>query len=274
MSTEQSQGAPAGAAESGQTAELEQRNAGVAQPQGDDGEAGDQSQGSGDQDKGLTDEQKTIRKMQRRIDRLTAKRGGTERENEILRQHLESAHRQLQAAGRQGDEEGEGGQGRPQSRQLTDADIDRIASERAQELHQRSAVGQRLDAVVMAGRKLEGFDDAVDAVAEIVPFADRQGRPTPFIEAVLDCDDPAAVLKHLGDNPDEAEDFADLTPAQLGRRLAKLEDKLKQGAKKQTSAAPAPLRPVNSSASSLEPDPEKDASAWIRARNKQQATRA
>lgn len=260
--------APAGAA---QTAEPEQDEAGVAQPQASD-DAGDQSQSTDEGDK-LTDEQKTIRKLQRRIDRLTAKRGGSERENELLRQQLDQTQRQLDAAAKQEDDD-EVTEGKRQRRTLTEADVDRLANERARELHKRSSIADRVDGVLKIGSKLEGFDAAVDAVAEIVPFTDRQGRPTPFIAAVLECDDPAAMLKHLGDNPDDAEDLADLEPAQLGRRLARLEDRLKRGAKKQTSAAPAPLKPVTPSSSGGEPDPEKDMAAWIAARNKQERVRA
>jgi hypothetical protein len=116
--------------------------------------------------------------------------------------------------------------------------------------------------VLRDGAKVEGFDAAVDAVAEVIPFRDRAGRPTPFIEAVLDADNPPALLKYLGENPDEAEELADLTPAQLGRRLAKLESKL--GAKKQTSAAPAPIRPV-SGASKVTPDEARMSDAEWRA---------
>jgi hypothetical protein len=92
--------------------------------------------------------------------------------------------------------------------------------------------------VLKEGSKLDGFNAAVDAVAEVVPFMDKRGKPTPFIEAVLDADNPAELLKYLGDNPEEAEELADLTPARLGRRLATLELKLKPGATKQTKLGP------------------------------------
>ena len=248
-----------------------QDDAALAQQQTDDGQHDDdQSQGSDDSDS-LTEEQKTIRKQNRRIDRLTAKRGGLERENELLRQQIaDFERRQQQGAANQRGNEGEdhGGQRQQSGRQVTEADIERMAQTRAEQLHRQRFFGQRVSHVLAAGSKLDGFNAAVDAVAEVAPFTDRQGRPTPFIEAVLEADDPAALLKHLGDNPDDAEQLAFLTPAQLGRRIAKLEDQIKAGAKKQTSAAPPPLKPVAGAAGGAEPDPEKDAEAWIRARNK------
>lgn len=255
MSTETIEAsAGTGAATEGQTEQPGQQTAAPAQPQTDATSADDQSQAS-EEDNGLSDEQKTIRKLQRRIDRLTAKRGGTERENELLRQEIANLQRQQHQAA-SGTGEGNEGQGEGPKRTLTEADVERMAQQRAQELHRQTTIAGRVSRVLEAGSKLQGFNEAVNAVAEVVPFTDRQGRPTPFIEAVLDADDPAALLKHLGDNPDEAEDFADLTPSQLGRRLAKLEDKLKQAPKK-TSAAPTPLKPVGGSTAGAEPDPSK-----------------
>ncbi len=265
--TDQDIGAGAAAPTEEQTALPEQQTAGDAHQQADAGESSDQSEGSEEADKGLTEEQKTIRKQMRRIERLTAKRGAAEREAELLRQQLAQIQ---QSASRQGDGEAE----ETGSRQLTEADIERIARHKAEEITRQRAIGEKVGKVLREGAKLEGFNAAVDAVAEVVPFTDRGGKPTPFIEAVLDADDPVAVFKYLGDNPDEAEDLAGLTPAQLGRRLAKLESKL--GAKKQTSAAPTPIKPINgNSAGALEPDPERDAEAWIRARNRaERAARA
>jgi hypothetical protein len=276
MSTAGTEAPAAGAAPHGQTAQPELKDAGVAPQQGEESQGSDQPRDAEGEDKDLTDEQKAIRKMQRRIDRLTAKRGGTERENELLRQQLSDLERRLQTAtSHQGDGDEGQGEPKPKGRQFTEADIERMAQARAKELHQQTSISQRVAKVLDAGSKLEGFNAAVDAVAEVVPFTDRQGRPTAFIEAVLDADAPAALLKYLGENPEEAEDLVDLSPAQLGRRLAKLEDRLKADAKKATSAAPKPLKPVNgnSSGGGNEPDPEKDAEAWIRSRNKQAAAR-
>lgn len=261
-------------AQGDQTARPEQNSGVVAQPQGDAKDAGaSQPEGSEDGDKPLTDEQRAVRKLQRRVDRLTAKRGGLERENELLRQQLERlGHLQQSPAGQSQDDGASEGQGepRPKGRQLTEADVERLAIERAKELHRQQTISERVGRVLASGSKLDGFDAAVNAVAEVVPFTDRQGRPTAFIEAVLDADDPAAVLKYLGDNPDEADDFADLTPAQLGRRLAKLEDKLKPGAKKETSAAPKPLKPVSGNNAGSEPDPSKMTDAEFIAWRKKQ----
>lgn len=209
-----------------------QQTAGVAQPQNDAGaQAGDQSQESEGGEK-LTEEQKTIRKLQRRIDRLTAGRGAASREAELLREQLASVQRQ--PAGQEVEDQPKG---------LSPQEIDRLATEKARELTSQQGVATRAAAVLDSGKKLQGFDEAVNAVADEVPFTDRRGAPTPFIEAVLDTDKPAEILHWLGNNPDEAAAFANLSPAQIGRRLAKLEDRLEREAKN-TSKAPAPLVPV------------------------------
>lgn len=253
--TELESGAGAAAPVEGQTALPEQQTAGDAHQQTDAGESADQTQAEV-ADKGLTPEQREIKKRDRRIERLTAKRGAAEREAELLRQQLAEFQR--------GNRQEEGDQEQPgRVRQLTEADIERVARQRAEEITRQRDLSSKVQKVLREGAKVEGFDAAVDAVAEVIPFRDRAGRPTPFIEAVLDADNPPALLKYLGENPDEAEDLADLTPAQLGRRLAKLESTL--SAKKQTSAAPAPIRPV-SGASKVTPDEARMSDAEWRAK--------
>ena len=234
--TELDPGAGAAAPETEQTALPEQQTAGDAHQQSDAVETADEAKDeAGDK---LTPEQREIRKRDRRIERLTAKRGAAEREAEMLRQQLAEIQ---QRASRQ--EEGEAE--RPAGRTLTEADIERIARQKADEITRQRAISEKVSKVLKDGAKLEGFNSAVDSVAEVVPFTDRLGKPTPFIEAVLDSEDPAAVFKYLGENPDEAESLAELSPSQLGRRLAKLEDKLSQSAKARTSSAPRPLQPLS-----------------------------
>lgn len=203
----------------------EQKTADLAQPQTDANEAEDQSQEA--EGEKLTDEQKTIRKLQRRIDRLTAGRGAAQREAELLRERVG----QLQQPQEQDEE-----------RKADPQDIDRLATEKAKVLHQQQTVATRAAAVMASGKKLQGFDEAVNAVADEVPFTDRKGAPTPFIEAVLDTDKPAELLHYLGNNPEEAAAFAGLSPAQIGRRLAKLESSLVGKAK--ASNAPAPIQTI------------------------------
>lgn len=200
----------------------------VAHP--DEAKADDPPTDEGEQ---LTDDQKTIKKLQRRIERLNGKVGGTARERDLLREQIAT----LQPSGGEASET---------------PDIDRLAMRRAEEIVKTKSMNDKADAVLKSGRKLEGFDAALQTLRDEVPFMDSKGKPTAFLEALLDSDSDMAaqVARYLGQNPDEAADFADLSPGQLGRRLAKLEIKLEQPGKVKTSKAPAPITPINGTGAS------------------------
>jgi hypothetical protein len=223
-----------------------------------------QGEQQGEQKPELTPEQRAMRKMERRIHTLTAGRGAAQREAEMLRERLAALETQRPATTQQQEDDEQ-----PQQRPVIDPrEIDRIATQRADEIARQRDIARRSADVMRAGSKLEGFDDAVNTVADEVPFTDRAGRPTAFIEAVLDSEAPAAILHYLGQNPEEAAAFADLGPAQIGRRIARLEDKLKVSAKTQTSNAPRPLKPVQPNGAG-EKDPSKmtdtEFAAWRKA---------
>lgn len=222
---------PIDAAATQPTGEPEAPQAEVAQLQTDDAKPADEPKPKEE----LSDEQRTSRNAQRRIERLAAERAALRRENEMLREQ----NARIQQ--REPTDEGE-------SKAVAPQDIERLATERAKELQKQQDFAKRTEAVVEAGRKIPGFQAAVSAVADEVPFADARGVPTPFIDAVLDSDKPAELLAWLGKNPEEAAAFANLSPAQIGRRLARLEDRIEREAKVQTSSAPVPLKPLQSKA--------------------------
>ena len=176
-------------------------------------------------------EQETIKKLQRRIDRLTAKNGGTARERDMLRDEIT----RLSSA------QGEVSE-KPASEQ-----IEQIASQRAKEIVAEQSLNDKAASLLKAGKKIEGFQEALETLRDEVPFTDAKGKVTPFLEAVLDSDMPAKIIEYLGANPDEASDFAELSPAQIGRRLARLELKLEQDGKVTKSKAPAPISPISGS---------------------------
>jgi hypothetical protein len=202
----------------------------------------------------LTAEQKTIRKLERRIDKLTAQKGELTRAAE---RELAALRQQLEAKNGSADDDDE-------TPKLTRDDVERLAAEKARELRKQETVSEKVAGVLKLGKKIEGFDAAVNALSEEVPFIDR-GRPTAFIQAVLDSDMPADVIHYLGENTDEAAEYAGLSEAQIGRRLARLEDKLKRSAIAKRSSAPIPLKPVNGT-SSVKVDEQKlsDAEWWER----------
>jgi hypothetical protein len=192
----------------------------------------DESKGADDEGDKPSDPQKTIDKLLRRIQRQSGKIGGTARERDLIAQ--ENAQLKAQLA----ELRGEGGQ----TQEPAGQSIEEIADRKAREIVHAETLNKRAADVLKAGKKVEGFDEALEALREEVPFIDRGKRPTAFFEALMDADNPAKLIHHLGTNPEEAAEFDGLSPAQIGRRLAKLETKL--GAEVKTSSAPTPLKPV------------------------------
>jgi len=214
----------------------------------------------------LTPEQRAARKMQRRIDTLTAGRGAAQREAQLWRERAEAAEAARQQPAQADDE--------PSQRQTDPREFDALVTQRAEQLARQQGIARQVQTVLKAGSSLDGFDDAVNTVADEVPFTDSRGRPTAFIEAVLDSENPAALLHHLGQNPEEAAEYAGLTPAQIGRRIARLEDKLAASAKRQISKAPAPLKPGSGGAPSGGPSDNDSVDAWVRKERLRVSTRA
>lgn len=253
MSTETNQSAPGGAPEQA-NAEPELKT-GIA-PQ--DEPAEQQSDAVEDKPEDGDPHEKTLKKLQRRIERLSGKVGGTARERDLIAQ--ENAELKAQLAQLRGGED----------TTTKQPDIEEIAEHKAREILRHQTLNQKAAEVLKTGKKLEGFEEALEALREELPFADRQKRPTPFFEALLDADNPAQLIQYLGQNPDEAAEFEGLSPAQIGRRLGKLEIRLSEGTKVKTSSAPAPLKPLRGTAPDTGglDEPGISDAEWIRRREK------
>ena len=192
----------------------------------------------------LSDSEKTFKRLQRRIERLSGKVGATARERDMLRDQLATFQK--------------GEETQPEQ------DLEARASAKAHEILATQKLKERADATLKAGKALEGFNEALETLREEIPFVDDKRRPTPFFEALLDADNPAKLIHYLGANPEEAAEFENLTPSQIGRRLAKIE--LKLDVKDKTSNAPTPLTPVKGSNTVKTPDAmtDKEFAAWRR----------
>jgi hypothetical protein len=218
-------------------------------PQQDDAQPGDDK---------LSPEQRTIRKLERRIAVITARRGGAEREAQLLKQELSA----LRAAQQQPQADDE----RTGPPPISQDEFARLVRQQAAELRAAERISERVEQVMAKGATVPGFDDACNTLADEVPLA-HNGTPTPFARALLDAENPVAVIQHLADNPGEAAQFTRLTPEQMGRRIARLESQLEQAARKQSNV-PTPITPVKGSAASATPDPVKNPAAWREWRNK------
>ena len=116
----------------------------------------------------------------------------------------------------------------------------------AREIATVERVTEKSNAIAKDGAKrFQDFGEAVKAINEEVgALFDQRGRPTPIAEAILDSDDPALLLHHLGTNTDVAADLVGLSPTQVARRIAKLELQLAQPKEPKQATAPKPVTPV------------------------------
>ena len=142
----------------------------------------------------------------------------------------------------------------------------------AVELERRQGVIQSLAKTWGQERFDEVSSDLDDAFGGLI---DSSGRPKPALEAIFVADEPSRVLEFLSDpeNLDEAERISNMSAAQAGKAIAKLEAKLSTESSKPTSKAskaPAPLAAVRGQGSTGNtPDPS-DTKRWIALRNEQE----
>jgi len=213
-------------------------------------ETGDEPQQPQEQPEKPSDEderEKALKRMQRRIDRRTAELYRERAEREALAQRLAQLEQPRT-------EESEAPQRQADPREI------------AREMVEAERIAEKCNAIAAEGsKKFADFEDALKTVAaETGPLFDRAGRPTALMQVVLESDAPAALLHHLGKNPDVAADLADLTPTQLARRLDRIERDMQAAAKPKVSSAPKPLTPVKASGSAVK-DPSQMTDAEYRA---------
>jgi hypothetical protein len=179
-----------------------------------------------------SDADKAQRAMQRRIDKRTADVYRERAEKEHLAQRLAALEAQVS--------------GKPEQ-QAEPVDPHALA----REIATVERVTEKANGIAKDGEKRFGaeFKTALSAVVdEAGALFDNRGRPTAIGDAILDADDPAALLHHLGKNPDLAAELQDLSPARLGRRIGQIEALMTaKPAPKPVSNAPAPAKPINAS---------------------------
>lgn len=191
--------------------------------------------------KDVPEHERTIKKLERRIGNVTRSRYEAEaraQQAEERARALEERMARLEAAA----QPREGQQPKQQPNPDPRADDDRV-NQRAEEIATVRETTARSNKVFESGIKDFGdeFKSSVAAVLEEAgPLIDRKGMPTPLGEAVLDSDNPAALLHYLGQNPEDAGELRGLTPARLGRALVRIEAQI---AAEKTKPA-KPLQPV------------------------------
>lgn len=120
--------------------------------------------------------------------------------------------------------------------------------------------------------------EAVDA-AEEIPKDFNEVALNPeipitgdMLEALAECDDPAKIMYHLGQNPDIATKISEGTPAQQMRAIARLDipGAVKPAKPVKKTSAPDPITPVNGSDVQEKKIEEMSFSEYEAHRNKQE----
>jgi hypothetical protein len=190
--------------------------------------------------------------MERRINKKHAEAAAANERSRILEERLRS----YETSPPQGEEA------------APDANvIETKARALAQEMARQQEVSKHIGSVLTAGKALPEFDAACNSVNDELPFYERNGKPTEFLSALLEFDEPAKLLHHLGTNPDLVEELADMTHTRRVRRLDAIEREIKDKATPKTSSAPKPLAPLKGQGTdSKDPSAMTDAefAAWRR----------
>lgn len=172
---------------------------------------------------------KALQRMEQRISRLTAARYKAEARAEQAAAEAAQLRARFQ-------------QEQPQQQEQQQ---DPVAL--AREIAQVERVTEKANGIAKDGstRFGDAFGKAVQTVAaEVGQMFEKSGKPTPLGEAILSSDDPAALIHHLGSNPDIAADLADLTPIQQARKLARIELDMSKPRETKQSQAPKPITPA------------------------------
>jgi hypothetical protein len=128
----------------------------------------------------------------------------------------------------------------PAPRTFTEAEV----AQRAAEIAAANEFNNRCNAIFEEGVKAYGqdFQKAVGNLntAGLISLEDQT-----LLRAVMDSDNPALVLNHLGKDPGEAQKLLAMSPYKMGAELARMSERLSKPAQPAPiSKAPAPITPI------------------------------
>ena len=127
------------------------------------------------------------------------------------------------------------------------ADVERLIEERAAALVEQRAQAAKSQAWVASGEKeYPDFTERCNALADMGAAENKT-----FLAAIGELDAGHKVVAELANDPAEATRILALSPVKMALALAKLEDSLARKpapAPKPVSAAPAPIKPIASTA--------------------------
>lgn len=181
-----------------------------------------------------TAEQKELERLRRQVTKSHRTQGRMHQETVELRERLAQLE-QKQAGMTDGE--------------TAKAEVDPVKL--AREIATIERVTEKANAVAKDGNKR--FSDFTEALTTLREEAGdlftSKGLPTPIGEAILEADDPAALIHFLGSNDELAAELEGLSPAALGRRIAKFEARMAAEPKpKPASKAAEPIAPLKGTA--------------------------
>lgn len=168
----------------------------------------------------------------------------------------------------------------PAATGLTQADVDRLAGEKAAQIAAQAEFNRQCNEVAVKGQETFGKDPFMARVSALQKLADPQDPASvasynQFLSAVLETEAPEKVIFDLGADLDEASRLMGLSPVRMATAVAKL-----AAAKDATvSGAPKPITPIGSRGPSHEDidptDADKsdglDTATWMKRREAQLA---
>tara|TARA_R110000868_G_scaffold147948_2_gene369595 strand:+ start:1626 stop:2420 length:795 start_codon:yes stop_codon:yes gene_type:complete len=215
----------------------------------------------------VNEAERALKRMERRIGNVTRARYEAEaraQQAEERAQRIEAMLQERQPTQQDGT--------RTDTQGIRPEDIERLVNHRAREIREMESVVYRsqqikTDLITKVGE--DRFGTVIESVIEEAgQIALPNGLWTPLGEAIADSEKPAELLAYLAENPDEAGSLKGLTPAQLGRRIARIEAEIaKPKDAPKPSSAPKPLEPVKGATeTSKDPSSMSDAefAAWRR----------
>jgi len=146
----------------------------------------------------------------------------------------------------------------------------------AREIATIEKVNDKANAIAKDGHKrFPDFTEALSALREEAgDLFDKRGLPTPVGEAILEADDPAALIQFLGANDDVAAELQGLSPTALGRKIARIEARMNEAPKpKPVSKASDPINPIRGTANATVKTLESMSQAEYEANRKKQGAR-
>lgn len=213
--------------------------------------------------------------FQRRIDQLTAEKWEERRASEALRKQTVDLMEQLADARKvhaaPAPVEGSQApaiQAAPQQKHMSDAEIDVLANQRAEQISRQRSFDKACNDVAAAGK-----DEYADFDQSLRTFQMLGGIPTPLLEVITEMPNAHKVLYNLGKDPDLAERVVKMSPTKQALELARLEQNLSKPTPKQVSAAPAPVKPIDATSRASENMETMSMEDFIKAREKHLSNR-